>query len=270
MLADIKNCSPTNSAVKQLSRRLGLFFLVLLSFVFAASVWSASFYTQRLDDPRAVYVAPSGGDDTAALQKAVNQVQESTGQGIVLLAPGRYRISDTFYIWPGIRLIGYGDERPVIVLPANTPGFGDASHEKLMVFFAGRRPRDLQAGNSSVPGANPGTFYSALANIDVEVQEGNPGAVAVRSHYAQHCFLAHMDFRLGSALAGITRAVMWSRTFISPAVPMPFGRQNLRPAGSSRSLTVHSKASVKPRFSNTKPDSRSFARISGRCQPPLK
>jgi hypothetical protein len=177
--------------------------LVLLSVLFAASAWSASFYTQRLEDLKAVYAAPSGGDDTAALQKAVDQAQETAGQGIVLLAPGRYRVSDTLYIWPAIRLIGYGEKRPVIILPANTPGFGDASHEKVLVFFAGRRPRNPRAGNGFVPDANPGTFYSALANIDVEVEEGNPGASAVRARYAQHCFLAHMDFRLGSALAGI-------------------------------------------------------------------
>ena len=144
MPVDIKKLSLTNSAVEQLSRKPGLFFLVLLSFVFAASAWSASFYTQRLEDPRAVYVAPSGGDDTAALQKAINQVQETNGQGIVLIAPGQYHISDTLYIWPGIRLLGYGDERPIIVLPANTPGFGDASHEKLMVFFAGRRMKPAE------------------------------------------------------------------------------------------------------------------------------
>jgi sugar lactone lactonase YvrE len=203
MPVDIKKLSLKNLAGKQLSRKPGLFFLVLLSFVFATSAWSASFYTQRLEDSRAVYVAPSGGDDTAALQKAINQVQETNGQGIVLLAPGQYHISDTLYIWPAIRLLGCGDKRPVIVLPANTPGFGDASHEKLMVFFAGRRPRGEQAGDSPVPDANPGTFYSAIANVDVEIGDGNPGAVAVRSHYAQHCFLAHMDFRLGSALAGI-------------------------------------------------------------------
>ncbi|MGA2685951.1 MAG: glycosyl hydrolase family 28-related protein [Verrucomicrobiota bacterium] len=165
----------------------------------AVSSRSSSFYTQRLEDPGADYVTPSGGDDTAALQKAINRVQETTRQGIVLLAPGQYHISDTIFIWPGIRLIGYGTTRPLIVLPATTPGFGDASHEKVMFFFAGRRPRN----DGPVPDANPGTFYSALANIDIGIEQGNEGAVAVRAHYAQHCFLAHMDFHLGSALAGI-------------------------------------------------------------------
>ena len=189
-----------NPAITQLSRRWGLFLLVLLFFPFAVPSWSASYYPQRLEDPKAVQLAPSGGDDTAALQKAINQVQETTGQGIVLLAPGRYRISDTLYVWPSVRVIGHGEERPVILLPANTPGFGDASHEKVMVFFSGGRPR---GGNGPVQDASPGTFYSALANVDFEIGEGNSGAVVVRARYAQHCFLSHMDFRLGSALAGI-------------------------------------------------------------------
>jgi hypothetical protein len=182
------------------------FFIPILLCIAAAAppAWTASFYTQRLEDPKAVYVAPfSNSDDTANLQQAVNRVQATTGQGIVLLAPGRYHIRDTIYIWPGIRLIGYGTERPVIVLPANTPGFGDASHEKVMIFFAGGRPRNPKTDPSSIPDANPGTFYSALANMDVEVEPRNSGAVAVRARYAQHCFLAHMDFRLGPALAGI-------------------------------------------------------------------
>src|SRR5450631_966807 len=134
----------------------------LLGLVTAAPGWSASFYSQRLEDSNAVYVTPSGGgDDTAALQQAINRVQETTGQGIVMLAPGQYQIRDTIYIWPGIRLIGYGAARPMIVLPANAPGFSDAAHEKLMIFFAGARPRDSQANPSSIPDANPGTFYSA-------------------------------------------------------------------------------------------------------------
>jgi hypothetical protein len=191
------------SAVRQFSATLRLLLLALVSVVGATSAWPDSFYTQRLDDPNAVYIAPSGGDDTAALQQAVNKVQETAGQGIVLLAPGQYHVTDTLYVWPAVRLIGYGEKRPVLILPPNTPGFGDASHEKVLVFFAGRPPRNRQAGNGSVPDANPGTFYSALANIDVEVEEGNMAAAVVRAHYAQHCFLAHMDFRLGSALAGI-------------------------------------------------------------------
>lgn len=189
--------------MKAFSRRTGLLIGVSLSFALSAPVWAASFYTQRLEDPKAVCVAPSGGDDTAALQKATDQVQEAGGQGIVLLAPGRYRIGDTLYIWPGIRLIGYGAERPVLALSANAPGFGDASHEKVMIFFAGSRPRHGQDCNRSAPDANPGTFYSALANVDVQVEKGNPGAVVVRGRYAQHCFLAHCEMRLGPALAGI-------------------------------------------------------------------
>jgi sugar lactone lactonase YvrE len=42
-----------------------------------------------------------------------------------------------------------------------------------------------------------------LSNIDLEIKDGNAGAVGVRAHYAQHCFLAHMDLRIGSGLAGI-------------------------------------------------------------------
>ena len=68
-----------------------------------------------------------------------------------------------------------------------------------MLFFAGARP----IGNAPPPDANPGTFYSAISNIDIEIQDGNPGAVGIRAHYAQHCFLAHIDFHIGSGLAGI-------------------------------------------------------------------
>ena len=69
-----------------------------------------------------------------------------------------------------------------------------------MVFFAGGRPK---CESDPPPDANPGTFYSAISNIDIEIQDGNPGAVGIRAHYAQHCFLAHMDFHIGSGLAGI-------------------------------------------------------------------
>src|ERR1035438_3891360 len=57
--------------------------------------------------------------------------------------------------------------------------------------------------NAAVPDANPGTFYSAMSNVDIEIGQGNPAAVAIRFHVAQHCYLAHMDFHIGSGLAAL-------------------------------------------------------------------
>jgi sugar lactone lactonase YvrE len=165
----------------------------------ALPVWGASYYTTRLEDDSAVYMAPGDGiaDASDAVQNAIDTVQQKTRQGIVFIPEGRYRLTRTVYVWPGIRLIGYGAKRPVFVLGENTPGFQQGP--SYMLFFTGGRhqkdgtPRD----------ANPGTFYSAISNIDIEIRDGNPGAVGLRARYAQHCFIAHMDLRIGSGLAGI-------------------------------------------------------------------
>src|SRR5436190_8310396 len=93
-----------------------------------------SFFPQRPDDPRAVdftretFGAHADGlsDDADALQQAINRVQE-TRAGVVLIPEGRYRLSKTVYVWQGIRLIGYGQKRPVFVLGRNTPGFQDGA-----------------------------------------------------------------------------------------------------------------------------------------------
>ena len=166
-----------------------------------------SYYTVRPDDPLAVEVTPARfgargdgvADDTAALQQAIDAVQEASGEGVVLLPRGRYRLAATLYVWPGIRVIGYGARRPALVLGDRTPGYQDPQSPRYLVFFAGRRPRD----GSAPPDANPGTFYSALSNVDLEVGAGNPGAVGVRARYAQHCFTSHVEFRIGSGLAGV-------------------------------------------------------------------
>jgi hypothetical protein len=168
-------------------------------------LFATSYYPARLDDPKAIYLTPDNfpvkgdgvADDSAVLQQAINTVREKTNQGILFVPAGRYRLTKTIYIWPGIRLIGFGADRPTLVLTANTAGFQQGP--AYMVFFAGGRP----GTNAPPPDASPGTFYSAISNIDIEIQDGNPGAVGVRAHYAQHCFLAHMDFHIGSGLAGI-------------------------------------------------------------------
>ena len=46
-------------------------------------------------------------------------------------------------------------------------------------------------------------IYSAISNINVKMGEGNPYGVAFRTHYAQHCFINHIDIDVQSAMAGI-------------------------------------------------------------------
>jgi sugar lactone lactonase YvrE len=162
----------------------------------AAVLHAASFYTVRLEDSKAVYLSASDGvaDASDAIQQAIDKVQSINGEGIIFVPEGRYRLGKTVYVPPAIRLIGYGANRPVFVLGENTPGYQDPAAEKYLVFFTGGRGRG---------DAGAGTFYSGMSNIDLEILGGNPGAIGVRGRYAQHCILAHMDFRIGSGLAGV-------------------------------------------------------------------
>jgi sugar lactone lactonase YvrE len=193
----------------------------------AMPLWgSSSYYPLRLEDSKAVsLVRGEAGlhgdgiaDDTDAIQKAIDKVQETTGQGIVFVPEGRYRLSKTVFVWPGIRLIGYGAKRPTFVLGKNTPGYQDGLG--YMVMFTGNRPPangalprrqgrvsppipGIVPSNPRIADANPGTFYSAMSNIDFEIEDGNPAAVGIRLHFAQHCYLAHMDFHIGSGLSAL-------------------------------------------------------------------
>ena len=87
-------------------------------------------------------------DDSAALQQAIDKVASSTGAGVLFVPQGTYRLTKTVYVWPGVRLIGYGDSRPVFTLGENTPGFQEGTG-KYMLFFSGGRGR---GGNGTPPG----------------------------------------------------------------------------------------------------------------------
>lgn len=55
------------------------------------------------------------------------------------------------------------------------------------------------AGTRAKPSdAGAGTFYSAVSNVDFRIDKGNPQAVAIRAHFAQHGFINHCDIRIGS------------------------------------------------------------------------
>jgi hypothetical protein len=79
---------------------------------YGLQVTAASIYPTRLEDSKAVYVTP-GQDTGEAIQAAINKVQETTVWGFVFVPEGRYRITRTIYVWPGVRVIGYGANRPV-------------------------------------------------------------------------------------------------------------------------------------------------------------
>jgi hypothetical protein len=192
-----------------MDRKFFLTWSLLMGIILAPGHLSGgSFYTTRLDDPAAVYLtkgefplhADGVGDDSAALQQAIDKVASSGGTGVLFIPEGTYRLTKTLYVWPGVRLIGYGNKRPVIRLGENTPGFQEGTG-KYLLFFSGGRGRGPEGGQPQDGSA--GTFYSAMSNVDIEIGPGNPAAVGIRFHVAQHCYLSHMDFRLGSARAGL-------------------------------------------------------------------
>ena len=92
----------------------------------------ASYYPVHLKDAKAVYLTRDSfsvhgdgqGDDSTAIQSAIDRVAAAQQHmGILFVPEGRYRITRTIYVWPGVRVIGYGATRPVFVLADNTQGY---------------------------------------------------------------------------------------------------------------------------------------------------
>src|SRR3984957_19744703 len=202
--------------------RIFLFAAMLLGAISAAS--AESVFTTRLEDPRAVYLSArefgaqgdGKADDSGPIQAAIDKAESAAREGIVFVSSGRYRLTRTIFIWPGVRVFGYGATRPVFYLADRTPGFQSGVGD--MVIFTGLPREGPRAGgriafpppgtvppNDSVADANPNTFYSAMSNIDFEIGDGNPAAIAIRFHVAQHSYLSHMDFHIGSGLAALTQ-----------------------------------------------------------------
>ena len=196
--------------------------VITLAAVFLASASPALAASQSVfltapDDPRAISVKGVGdgrADDTDAVQHAIDAARDKTGHGVVFLPSGRYRLSRSILVPPGVRVFGVGATRPVFVLGPSTPGF-QKGVGTMIVFTGGDQysvgevpvPVPTVVGaKEAVRDANSGTFYSALSNVDIEIGAGNPAAAGVRFRMAQHAFLSHMDFRLGAGFAGVYQA----------------------------------------------------------------
>lgn len=187
-------------------------FLCLLNIFVLKAVHLESVYTLRPDDPEAYYFTPDRYTITAdgktdvseALQTAINQLKREKNFGILFIPEGRYKISRTIYIPTAIRLIGYGKKRPEFILADHSPGFqeevtDDKGKARYMFWFTGA----IVEPGRPVRDAGASTFYSALSNINLRIGKGNPHAVALRTHYAQHSFINHVAIYAGEGKAGL-------------------------------------------------------------------
>ncbi len=192
-------------------------------------LWAASYYPLRLDDAKAVYLTPENfsvhgdgvADDTAAIQTAIDRAAEH-GEGILFVPSGTIphlahhlrlarsaghrlrRDAAGVCAWATIRRATSRIWDTCFCLPAEGRGRSTIGREWTLPPGAPAQPIEgTVPPNASVADANPGTFYSAMSNVDFEIGKGNPAAVAIRFHVAQHSYLAHMDFQIGSGLAAL-------------------------------------------------------------------
>jgi len=195
-------------------KKLNLILLVFWS-IFHCQLYAVqlkSIYPQKPIDSEAYYFTPENyhiradgkTDVSDALQTAINQVKKEKNFGILFIPEGKYKISKTIYIPGAIRLIGYGKNRPEFILAKSSPGYqkenpDDKGKANYMFWFTGGM---VEKGESPYD-AGASTFYSAMSNINLRIEDGNPYAVALRTHYAQHSFISYMAVYIGKGKAGL-------------------------------------------------------------------
>ncbi|WP_321330666.1 glycosyl hydrolase family 28-related protein [uncultured Bacteroides sp.] len=195
-------------------KKLSIVLLFLLGLISTRlyAVQLESIYSQKPSDSEAFYFTPENYqikadgrmDVSDALQAAINQVKKEKNFGILFIPEGKYKISKTIYVPGAIRLIGYGKTRPEFILTKKSPGFQkevstDKGKAKYMFWFTG----GLVENGQMPQDANAGTFYSAMSNINLRIEDGNPYAVALRTHYAQHSFISYVAVYIGKGKAGL-------------------------------------------------------------------
>jgi hypothetical protein len=136
-------------------------------------------------------------DSTRQIQQAINFARDQ--QMVCFFPEGRYMISDTLtclqepYIKTNKKLVGGRNfpcvlvgsrkgRRPEIILAANSPGFDKPSRPKYVIHFWARRIKHPQTSSDPQPSIS---MNQMLINLNITIDRGNPGAVAIRHRGAQ-------------------------------------------------------------------------------------
>lgn len=177
------------------------------------------------NDPRYGLIGDGIHDDTLALASAIAATYASgtpdcthPGARVVLLrGDGRvYRLSNTVSLPIESRIVGYGATRPVLLLGAATPGFSDAGNLIPMLKVVNNAPDPTGVNASSRPcsadardGGNT-AFTTGVINVDMTIEPGNAGAVAIRNRAAQGGVLRAMTFTLAPDAAIAVQSPGWA------------------------------------------------------------
>jgi hypothetical protein len=154
-------------------------------------------------------------DDTAALQQLIDYGYR---QRIALIfPPGVYLVSDTLRLeqaessrdrhYYSHQLIGSTRGRkPVIRLVDNAPGFAGTkpTQTKPVIQFWADCAEGQECRLDEWETARVINFENGLRNLDIEVGEDNPGAIALSFSGSQYSFIEDVTIRLASGFAGLT------------------------------------------------------------------
>ena len=205
---------------EDLSMRVAL--LLSVAAVAGASpfAWPASVFTARLDDPKAIYLTAEdfgargdGQADDGGDPGGDRQIRGQRPRRHRLYPSGRYRLTRTdLCLARRARLRLWSPRALSSCLADNTPGFQKGVGVMVMFTGAGRRSRPGRVPfpppgsvppNDAIADANPEHLLFGDEQHRFRDRRGNPAAVAIRFHVAQHAYLSHMDFHIGSGLAAL-------------------------------------------------------------------
>lgn len=185
-----------------------------------------------LDATAAPYHADATGktDATAAIQQALKDARDARLS--CYLPAGRYLVSDTIsgiqgtVEWASWPFKGFSDpwlcyasseypnvllgppegKRAVLVLADHAPGFGDPANPKPVVHFWARMEYgEFAQMDKTKPQPNI-NFNQRICDLDFELGQNNPGAVAINHQGAEGSTIADVNINAEGAFAGIQGA----------------------------------------------------------------